>query len=63
MSPEVRDWVDAHMNCEDIAMNFLVAQHTGLPPLKVRHMHRCLGDDQPGIAHIIIVLHVCTLYM
>lgn len=35
MSPEVRDWVDAHMNCEDIAMNFLVAQHTGLPPLKV----------------------------
>ena len=24
------------MNCEDIAMNFLIANYSGLPPLKVR---------------------------
>lgn len=32
---EVRDWVDEHMNCEDIAMNFLVANLTNKPPIKV----------------------------
>ncbi|XP_060524632.1 exostosin-2 [Cylas formicarius] len=31
----VRDWVDDNMNCEDIAMNFLVANVTGKPPVKV----------------------------
>ena len=35
MPAEVRDWVDAHMNCEDVAMNLLVANYTNLPPLKV----------------------------
>jgi glucuronyl/N-acetylglucosaminyl transferase EXT2 len=30
----IRDWVDDHMNCEDIAMNFLIANYSGLPPLK-----------------------------
>lgn len=32
---EVKDWVDDHMNCEDIAMNFLVANLTNKPPIKV----------------------------
>lgn len=32
---EVKDWVDDHMNCEDIAMNFLVANLTDKPPIKV----------------------------
>lgn len=32
---EIRDWVDDHMNCEDIAMNFLVANITNKPPIKV----------------------------
>ena len=35
MPREIRQWVDKHMNCEDIAMNFLISNHTGLPPLKV----------------------------
>lgn len=35
MPAEVRDWVDEHMNCEDIAMNFLVANVTNKPPIKV----------------------------
>lgn len=35
MPSEVKDWVDEHMNCEDIAMNFLVANMTNKPPIKV----------------------------
>ncbi|XP_017768958.1 PREDICTED: exostosin-2 [Nicrophorus vespilloides] len=31
----VKNWVDDHMNCEDIAMNFLVANITNKPPIKV----------------------------
>ena len=32
---EIKQWVDKKMNCEDIAMNFLVANATGHPPIKV----------------------------
>jgi len=32
---EIKQWVDDHMNCEDIAMNFLIANATGHPPIKV----------------------------
>ena len=35
MSSDVRNWVDTHMNCEDIAMNFLIANYTGKAPIKV----------------------------
>ncbi|KAL5286105.1 EXT2 family protein [Megaselia abdita] len=31
----IKEWVDEHMNCEDIAMNFLVANVTNKPPIKV----------------------------
>ncbi|KAL1506409.1 hypothetical protein ABEB36_005779 [Hypothenemus hampei] len=31
----VKNWVDDNMNCEDIAMNFLVANMTNKPPIKV----------------------------
>lgn len=31
----IRDVVDMEMNCEDIAMNFLIAHITRKPPLKV----------------------------
>jgi len=31
----IKAWVDTHMNCEDIAMNFLVSNATGKPPIKV----------------------------
>ncbi|CAH4030754.1 unnamed protein product [Pieris brassicae] len=41
----VRDYVDEYMNCEDIAMNFLVAHITRKPPVKVtsRWTFRCPG--------------------
>ncbi|XP_032512309.1 exostosin-3 [Danaus plexippus] len=41
----VRDYVDQYMNCEDIAMNFLVAHITRKPPVKVtsRWTFRCPG--------------------
>ncbi|XP_040183984.1 exostosin-2 [Rana temporaria] len=35
MPGDIKSWVDAHMNCEDIAMNFLVANVTGKAPIKV----------------------------
>ncbi|KAK9880394.1 hypothetical protein WA026_010273 [Henosepilachna vigintioctopunctata] len=35
LTPEIKDWVDENMNCEDIAMNFLVANITNQPPIKV----------------------------
>ena len=36
MSQSIRDKVDEYMNCEDIAMNFLVSHVTRKPPVKVR---------------------------
>lgn len=33
---EARDLVDKYVNCEDIAINFLVSHITRKPPLKVR---------------------------
>ncbi|KAL5009577.1 hypothetical protein ScPMuIL_011882 [Solemya velum] len=35
MPGNIKAWVDDHMNCEDIAMNFLVANITGKAPIKV----------------------------
>ncbi|CAB3246780.1 unnamed protein product [Arctia plantaginis] len=35
MPGEIRQWVDDNFNCEDIAMNFLVANVTKKPPIKV----------------------------
>ncbi|XP_055370982.1 exostosin-2 [Condylostylus longicornis] len=35
MPGDIKNWVDDHMNCEDIAMNFLVANVTNKPPIKV----------------------------
>ena len=35
MPSYIRDWVDKHMNCEDIAMNFMVSNYTGKAPIKV----------------------------
>eukprot|EP00795_Rhopilema_esculentum_P008515 gene8515-14514_t len=45
MPETIRDMVDEYMNCEDIAMNFLVAHVTGRPPVKVtsRWTFRCPG--------------------
>lgn len=38
MPGDIKEWVDEHMNCEDIAMNFLVANITGKAPIKVSEM-------------------------
>ncbi|UYV63609.1 EXTL3 [Cordylochernes scorpioides] len=45
MPQAIRDKVDEYMNCEDIAMNFLVAHLTHKPPIKVtsRWTFRCPG--------------------
>lgn len=45
MPQAIRDKVDEYMNCEDIAMNFLVSHVTRKPPLKVtsRWTFRCPG--------------------
>ncbi|CAG9814496.1 unnamed protein product [Phaedon cochleariae] len=44
----IRDKVDEYMNCEDIAMNFLVSHFTRKPPVKVtsRWTFRCPGCPQ-----------------
>ena len=35
MPQVIRDRIDEYMNCEDIAMNFLVSHITRKPPIKV----------------------------
>ncbi|XP_052810735.1 exostosin-2-like [Mya arenaria] len=35
MPGNIKAWVDDHMNCEDIAMNFLISNITGKAPIKV----------------------------
>ena len=32
---QIKDWVDSHINCEDIAFNLMVANATGKAPIKV----------------------------
>ena len=44
MPSYIRDWVDKHMNCEDIAMNFMVANYTGKAPIKVMNSRSDQGD-------------------
>ena len=43
MPGNIKSWVDDHMNCEDIAMNFLIANTTGKAPIKVtpRQKFKC----------------------
>jgi len=45
MDPSIRDMVDDFMNCEDLAMNFLISHLTSQPPIKVtsRWTFRCPG--------------------
>ena len=40
MPESVRAHVRRHMNCEDIAMNFLVSHITGKPAVTVRLIHK-----------------------
>jgi len=45
MAPAIREMVDDFMNCEDLAMNFLISHITRQPPVKVtsRWTFRCPG--------------------
>ncbi|XP_028414208.1 exostosin-2-like isoform X2 [Dendronephthya gigantea] len=57
MPATIRRWVDKHMNCEDIAMNFLVANYTGKAPIKVTPRKRfkcpeCAHGDALGPNHV-----------
>ena len=36
MPVSIRAYIDENRNCEDIAMQFLISNHTGLPPLYVK---------------------------
>ncbi|XP_037073398.1 exostosin-2-like [Pollicipes pollicipes] len=46
----IKQWVDDNMNCEDIAMNFLVSNVTGKAPIKVaaRKKFKCTSADCSG---------------
>lgn len=41
MPQAIRDMVDEYINCEDIAMNFLVSHLTRKPPIKVGALYCC----------------------
>lgn len=51
----IRDKVDQYMNCEDIAMNFLVSHVTNKPPVKVA------VDTNSKFDIIIICIYISTL--
>lgn len=44
MPAEIRQTVDELLNCEDIALNFLVSHLTRKPPLKVSSLHDMLSS-------------------
>ncbi|XP_076806265.1 exostosin-2-like [Clavelina lepadiformis] len=45
MPGDIKDWVDEHMNCEDIAMNFVITNHTGKAPIKVSPRKKFLCSE------------------
>lgn len=46
MPQGVKEYVDKGMNCEDLAMNFVVSNHSGLAPLLVEGKPRDWGDTR-----------------
>ena len=57
LSEDIRRFVDQRMNCEDIAMNFLVAHITRKPPIKVGGTGMCVWESHAGD---IITCHFVT---
>ncbi len=43
MSPSIRELIDRERNCEDIAMQFLIANYTAMPPVYVKGNLQDLG--------------------
>ena len=67
MPSEIRTMVDDYMNCEDLAMNFLISHMTRKPPVKVtsRWTFRCPGcpstlseDDSHFQVNLIFIVPV-----
>ena len=50
---KIRDWVDQHMNCEDIAFNLMVANATGKPPIKVSQYYGLLRTSMMLITRLV----------
>lgn len=48
----VKEYIDANMNCEDIAMNFIVANSTNQGPLLVNGKPRDWGDTRNSIGDL-----------
>ena len=46
MPGEILAFIDANMNCEDIAMNFLVSALHGQPPIHINHVTTDYGVEQ-----------------
>ena len=69
---EIKHWVDEHMNCEDIAMNFLIANATRKAPIKVAPRKKfkcstpqCLNQDMQLSAdqsHLVTRSHCINLF-
>lgn len=60
MSETIRKWVDDNMNCEDIAMNFLVSNITGKAPIKVtpRKKFKCPECSKANSLSADVVRHL-----
>ena len=52
----IRDKVDEYLNCEDLAMNFLVSHVTRKPPIKVRHVQNI------NKTIVTLVMFMCKFY-
>lgn len=62
MPGDIRQWVDDNMNCEDIAMNFLVANLTNKPPIKVYNFFNLYVTVNLGLPFIGLCNYPILLY-
>lgn len=52
LSPRLIDFIDQTQNCEDILMNFLVADVTAFPPVKVTQRKQYRDTTNAGIGNV-----------
>lgn len=62
MPGDIKEWVDEHMNCEDIAMNFLVANITGKAPIKVSLLYFFFFNLRYNIYKIFIIRYIYKIF-
>lgn len=58
MPQVIRDKVDEYMNCEDIAINFLVSHITRKPPLKVCFILITFFEFHPTVIHLFVIMKI-----